>query len=685
MDRKGEITIFLAMILMCICALLCAVVESARTAGARCYLRMALDSSMDSLMSQYHRQLWKGYRILGLEYDKKETLEGELEGFLKPYMEAGNWYPMKAEKTAVQDMAGLTQADGRYLEQEILDYMRYGLFDTKWDEVDEEGAGTLLKAWKEGGSVNRISGLYSAHSKEAVRLEKALEDIDKRLDAQRKDWEQAGSCLDSLDGGGFISEAERMEGELEKLPGLVGTYEKRADQLQERLKKSGEQFAREEGDLSDTVKIALEDEISQYESYVSKDGERRQQVERLRVDGPDRIGWIRDVIRAAQEVMDYIDSWEPDDDDDELDEEALWQPVRERWKEYSVLTLGIEFGVKDKEKEGVLEQIGEMAESGLLELVLPEATVLSGGILDLNQSPSAMRGKEEAGEQGTGRQDAGKAEGDAEEPSGGTGLLAGLKGLLEHLIVGEYDIRYFKGFEKEVPKDDFYELEYIVNGRERDRENLEGVVSRMVAFREGLNLIHILSDAAKRQEARNLAAVIVGAAGILPLISVMAFFIMAAWALGEAIMDVRDLLDGGRIPLIKMADDWKLDLDGLLDMGKKRKLSAEGTGLQKEAGTPGETRNGLDYKGYIRILIFGGYGPELVYRMMDVMQMNIRREQPGFSMGQCVCSVDAEASVSGKHLFFSTGLWRNGSIEKGFQYDTRMAVTGSYLEDTWNH
>ena len=30
-----------------------------------------------------------------------------------------------------------------------------------------------------------------------------------------------------------------------------------------------------------------------------------------------------------RDVMDYIDSWEPDDEeDDELDEEALWAPVR---------------------------------------------------------------------------------------------------------------------------------------------------------------------------------------------------------------------------------------------------------------------------------------------------------------------------------------------------------------------
>ena len=33
MCRKGEITVFLAMILFSVCALLCVIVESARTAG----------------------------------------------------------------------------------------------------------------------------------------------------------------------------------------------------------------------------------------------------------------------------------------------------------------------------------------------------------------------------------------------------------------------------------------------------------------------------------------------------------------------------------------------------------------------------------------------------------------------------------------------------------------------------
>ena len=67
MRHRGEVTVFLTMILVSIMTLLLVVVESARETGARLYLRMAADSSMDSVMAQYHRGLWENYRILGLE------------------------------------------------------------------------------------------------------------------------------------------------------------------------------------------------------------------------------------------------------------------------------------------------------------------------------------------------------------------------------------------------------------------------------------------------------------------------------------------------------------------------------------------------------------------------------------------------------------------------------------------
>lgn len=662
MCRKGEITVFLAMILFSVCALLCVIVESARTAGARCYLRMAVDSSADSLMAQYHRELWNKYRILGLEYDKTETLEKEFREFMRPYMEAGNWYPMKADQIRITDMTGLTQGDGRYFEQEILDYMKYGLLDMDWDELDEAGAGELLVAWKEGNSVNRVSELYSAHSREAVRVEKALEIINSTLLAQRERWEQGKDCLEQPDGGRFISQANKMIRELERIPGQVKSYEKRADELYVKLANSRERFLEETSDLSGDVRAALEEEISQYESYAAQDGQRRREVEALTNLSRDRIQWIGDVINMAEEVMEYISNWEPEDEDDELDEAALWQPVRASWSQYGMLLLGVEFGVRDKEKEGFLEQVGNMAGKGMLELVLPEGTVVSGTDLRLSGTPSVQR-KTDGG---------GLKEKDRDGDSQSTGFLTGARTLIQRLIIGEYDIRFFKGFKKEMQKGEFYELEYIIHGKKKDKDNLSGVAARLVAFREGLNLIHILSDSGKRQEARSLALTIVGGTGILPLVSVVAFFIMAVWALGEALLDVRCLLEGKKVPVFKTVSDWKLDLAGLLEMGRSGSL------IDGEGGGDG---SGIDYEGYLRILIFGGYDTDLVYRMMDVMQIVTERKQPGFSLENCVCTVNAEALVSGKHVFFSNGVWKSRGPEDGYAYDTRMVVAGSYLED----
>lgn len=55
---------------------------------------------------------------------------------------------------------------------------------------------------------------------------------------------------------------------------------------------------------------------------------------------------------------------------------------------------------------------------------------------------------------------------------------------------------------------------------------------------------------------------------MLPLVEVVAVLVMGVWALGEAIADVKALYAGGKVPLVKRKEDWKLSLDQLLDFGK---------------------------------------------------------------------------------------------------------------------
>ena len=82
MKKSGQITVFLSMVLLCIAALLGALMESARTAGARCYLRIAADSALDSVMAGYHRGLWERYRILLREFGGEEALSEEFKRYL---------------------------------------------------------------------------------------------------------------------------------------------------------------------------------------------------------------------------------------------------------------------------------------------------------------------------------------------------------------------------------------------------------------------------------------------------------------------------------------------------------------------------------------------------------------------------------------------------------------------------
>lgn len=657
MEKPGEISVFLAMILLSICTFLCGLAESARTAGARCYLRIASDSAMDSLMAQYHRQLWKDYRILGLEHRDGHQLETEFTGFLQPYLKASNWYPMEVLNTEIRDRTLLTQGNGRYMEQAILDYMEYGLIGTVWDSMDEGGANELLASLKEAGGVNQISGLYEGHGREAVKLEKALEAVSASLERQKELWQEAGEQLEELDGRGFVRKAEKLIRSLEDVPGLVSAYERQADRLSRSLEESRVKFMSQE-ELSDGVRAGLEEEISQYESYAARDGERRQEVTGLREKSGGNAAFVRASIEEAEAVMEYIDNWEPDDEEDELDEEELWSPVARQWRSYPHLTLGIPHGVADREKEGFLEQVRSMAGRGLLELVLPEGVTVSGRTWKLEEAPSSdASASSDLSESSVGQQE------------GENGFAGGVKNLLHRLMVGEYAVRYMQIFEKDRAEEGRYELEYVLEGYKRERDNLSGTAARLLALREGLNLVHILSDSGKRQEARALAAVIAGGSGFAPLIPVLSFFIMCIWALGEALTDVKCLLAGGNVPLIKTAGDWRMSLEGLLEAGQARTLSG-GNGQEPDG-------KGLDYRGYMRIMFFMGYGKDYLYRMMDVIQVNIRESQPGFLLNRCGYSVDLETRVRGKHVFFSLGLWK--SRENGpTAYDTSMAVTGSY-------
>lgn len=644
---KGQVTVFISLIMMCVFALFCVMLESARTAGARWYLQMAASSAMDSVFSQYHRQLWDSYRLLFAEYQEDSRLEADFGDFLEPYLVSNHWYPMELTGVSVEHVSRAEDGQGRYLEQEILDYMNYGVWKM---DFDEDTAAGLLDSVKEAAAVTDMAGHYRGHAKEALRLEKALEAISENLKEQKELQESGLKELRRYDGPGFRREAQKLVRKLERIPGLVEDYRKRADQLAEGLEESRRAFENRNGDYSQTVQASLEQEIQEYESYVAADGERRQEIEALEGTSQGLANEVEALIEEAKEVEREIDEWESDDEDDDgPDLASLWSPVTRRFRQLEIPALSFAHGVKDKEKEGWLEKVEAMYQAGLLELVVPEGTVISGQTAVLTDAPS---------------------NGETE----GTRTI----GFLDHLLVDEYCGMYFRDFcrgnsqeedrsyygpEKTVLQ---YEVEYLLAGRPSDRDNLSSAVHRLLAVREGLNLVHLITDGEKRAEARNLAAAITGVAAVTPLFLVTVFFILSVWALGESLMDVKGLLAGRKVPLVKAREDWTLSLDQLLAFGRD--------GTAGEGG--GET--GLSYLSWLKILLFASDVTRQEYRMMDLIQMNLMMEQKSFRMGNGVYQARIRGELCGQHRFFSLFPVENLAGRRDGAYPMEITVERAY-------
>ena len=117
----------------------------------------------------------------------------------------------------------------------------------------------------------------------------------------------------------------------------------------------------------------------------------------------------------------------------------------------------------------------------------------------------------------------------------------------------------------------------------------------------------------------------------------------------------------------KSSSQWKLDLQGLLDLGAKGRLpDGIGKGEKEE--------DGLDHKGYLRLMLLAVYSEERVYRMMDVIQTELRTEQPDSAWQVVPAWWKWKRSFVGKPVFFSGGPWKD-------RQKIRMAVSGSYLDD----
>lgn len=158
-----------------------------------------------------------------------------------------------------------------------------------------------------------------------------------------------------------------------------------------------------------------------------------------------------------------------------------------------------------------------------------------------------------------------------------------------------------------------YEVEYILSGKDSDKENLESVLFKIFLIRMALNYACLMSDSSRKAQADALAIVIAVLLFMPEIAEPLKQLILLAWAAGESIVDLRSLLSGNRVPLVKKSENWQLPLHSLLLLG---------TGSDSVQGT--DTEGGISYKDYLRAFLFLENTENVTMRTIDRTEENLK-------------------------------------------------------------
>lgn len=210
-------------------------------------------------------------------------------------------------------------------------------------------------------------------------------------------------------------------------------------------------------------------------------------------------------------------------------------------------------------------------------------------------------------------------------------------GLVDHVLFREYLMMHFPDYLSEAKGEALdYQLEYILGGKSSDKKNLKYVVNRLLLIREGMNYLYCLQNPENNYQAEKLSLTLTGFLGIPALTTATKHALLLAWAYGESLIDVRVLLDGGKIPIVKDASSWSLTVDNL----------GRVTEILEQGASGGET--GLTYQEYLRVLLNMGSVTAQRMRALDMIQAELRSQSNSSEFKAENCIVALKSSTKWK-------------------------------------
>lgn len=180
----------------------------------------------------------------------------------------------------------------------------------------------------------------------------------------------------------------------------------------------------------------------------------------------------------------------------------------------------------------------------------------------------------------------------------------------ETYLINQYILSHFKNASDQNMKGDTFfsnEVEYILEGDYRNKENLDGVKYALIALRSALNVSYLYADSDKRMATLAMAELMTpGPEAILTQA-----VIVGTWAYAEAKNDVALLMNGRKVPFFKDDASWATDLDAVMNNKEKDYIEPA-------------INKGLSYKKYLMVFLHFQDKSVKLARVMDLIQINMK-------------------------------------------------------------
>ena len=199
----------------------------------------------------------------------------------------------------------------------------------------------------------------------------------------------------------------------------------------------------------------------------------------------------------------------------------------------------------------------------------------------------------------------------------------------EKTLFTTYLVKHFPDYKNSIENHALlYEAEYLISGEVSDRENLEAVAKKLLTIRLAINYGYLLTDQTRQAEAEALALGLSALLTVPGATEIVKQAVLAAWAYGESILDLRSLFAGNRVPLVKTDETWQMQLANLTKLG-----------TADEAAEQREFSEGITYSDYVRLFLMAVDAETLSMRALDLVELNL-----GVRADECITKLEVKST-----------------------------------------